>query len=99
MKVTPLRSLATDKAVFPAGGVVLAVTQGRDAAGRSRRFEQVMLDQDSGGAIRTAGRADIYYGVGPTAESRAGAQYAAGRLYYLFLKPERVREWRAGLDF
>jgi membrane-bound lytic murein transglycosylase A len=63
------------------------------------RFEQIMLDQDTGGAIRTAGRADIYYGVGPGAEALAGNQYAEGRLYYLFLKPERVAEWSAGLDF
>jgi len=99
VKVTPLRTLATDKEVFPAGSVVLVVTYNWDASGRRRRFEQIMLDQDSGGAIRTAGRADIYYGVGPGAEARAGSQYAEGRLYYLFLKPERVREWSAHLDF
>ncbi|UCC72613.1 MAG: MltA domain-containing protein [Gemmatimonadota bacterium] len=98
VKVTPLRSLATDKAVFPPGGVVLAVTHTQDASGRMVRIEQVMLDQDSGGAIRTAGRADIYYGIGPAAEALAGNQYAEGRLYYLFLKPERVGEWRDGLD-
>jgi membrane-bound lytic murein transglycosylase A len=99
VKVTPLRTLATDKGVFPAGGVVLCVTYTSDASGRMRRFEQIMLDQDTGGAIRTAGRADIYYGIGPGAEALAGNQYAEGRLYYLFLKPERVREWSAGLDF
>jgi membrane-bound lytic murein transglycosylase A len=99
VKVTPLRTLATDKEVFPAGGVVLVVTYTSDASGRMHRFEQIMLDQDTGGAIRTAGRADIYYGVGPGAEALAGNQYAEGRLYYLFLKPERVAEWSAGLDF
>jgi membrane-bound lytic murein transglycosylase A len=97
--VTPLRTLATDKDVFPAGGVVLVVTHTADETGRMQRFEQIMLDQDSGGAIRTAGRADIYYGVGRRAEALAGNQYAEGRLYYLFLKPERVRRWSAGLDF
>ncbi len=99
VKVTPLRTLATDKEIFPAGGVVLVITYTSDASGRMRRFEQVMLDQDTGGAIRTAGRADIYYGVGPEAEAVAGNQYAEGRLYYLFLKPERVGEWSARLDF
>jgi membrane-bound lytic murein transglycosylase A len=99
VKVTALRTLATDKDVYPAGGVVLVITQTGDSSGRMRRFEQIMLDQDTGGAIRTAGRADIYYGVGPEAEALAGSQYAEGRLYYLFLKPERVREWAAGLDF
>ncbi len=56
-----------------------------------------MLDQDSGGAIRTPGRADIYYGFGSEGERRAGNQYADGRLYYLFLKPGRVEAWRRSL--
>jgi membrane-bound lytic murein transglycosylase A len=56
-----------------------------------------MLDQDSGGAIRSPGRADIYYGVGPEAEKRAGGQYAHGRLYYLFLKPDRLPAWQSRL--
>lgn len=54
-----------------------------------------MLDQDSGGAIRSAGRADLFFGIGPAAEGPAGRLYAEGRLYYLFLKPERVAQWRA----
>jgi membrane-bound lytic murein transglycosylase A len=45
-----------------------------------------MLDQDTGGAIRTAGRADIYLGVGPNAERLAGSTKVEGQLYYLFLK-------------
>jgi membrane-bound lytic murein transglycosylase A len=47
-----------------------------------------MLDQDTGGAIQAPGRADIYMGIGPSAEILAGGQYAEGRLYYFFLKPE-----------
>ncbi len=94
VKVTALRSLATDKELFPPAGVVLVVTDGPDSTGRIRRLQQFMLDQDAGGAIRSPGRADIYYGVGQAAESLAGFQYSEGRLYYLFLKPGRVREWR-----
>ncbi len=97
VKVTPLRSLATDKDLFPPGGVVFVVTDGPGPSGRIRRFEQLMLDQDSGGAIRSPGRADIYYGVGPEAETRAGGQYSHGRLYYLFLKPDRLEVWRSRL--
>ena len=48
-------------------------------------FQRMMFDQDTGGAIRTAGRADIYLGVGPDAERRAGTTRAEGQLYYLFL--------------
>jgi len=95
VRLTPLRSLASDKDEFPPGGVVLVATEATDAAGRTRRFEQLMLDQDSGGAIRSAGRADLFFGIGPAAEGPAGRLYAEGRLYYLFLKPERVAQWRA----
>jgi membrane-bound lytic murein transglycosylase A len=45
-----------------------------------------MLDQDTGGAIRTAGRGDLYLGIGDEAESRAGTTRVEGQMYYLFLK-------------
>lgn len=83
--VTGRRTLATDKRTFPRGGLVVA-TVGPEGP----RF---LLDQDTGGAIRAAGRADIFMGVGPEAEVMAGTQKAEGRLAYLFLKPERVAEW------
>ncbi len=96
--VTPLRTIATDKELFPPGGVTLVVTQAIDASGRLRPFEQLMLDQDRGGAILSPGRVDIYFGIGHQAEERAGGEYFEGKLYYLFLKPERVSVWqeRAG---
>lgn len=53
-------------------------------------FEQLMFDQDTGGAIRTAGRADLYLGVGPSAESRAGVTRQEGQLLYLFLREDRL---------
>ncbi|MEL7088191.1 MAG: MltA domain-containing protein, partial [Planctomycetota bacterium] len=81
-RVTPERSLATDKKIFPRGGVVLAST----ALPGGQPFRQLMIDQDTGGAIRAPGRADIYFGIGPTAERLSGAQAAEGRLFYLFLK-------------
>ena len=87
------RTVATDKSVFPRGGVVLVQTQSPGGSGPSA-FRRFMLDQDTGGAIRAAGRADIYMGVGDRAEALAGRQYAEGRLYYLFLKPNRVAHWR-----
>ncbi len=94
VKVTELRSVATDKTVFPPGGVTLVVTSVPDGAGGFRRMSQFMLDQDSGGAIRTPGRADIFYGIGDQAEPLAGGQYSEGRLYYLFLSDERLEVWR-----
>ncbi|HZD04324.1 MAG TPA: 3D domain-containing protein, partial [Longimicrobiales bacterium] len=92
--VTPLRSLATDKALFPPGGVVLVATRVAGADGRARWVERLLVDQDAGRAIESAGRADIYYGVGAEAGERAGRQYSEGQLYYLFIKPDLVDSWQ-----
>lgn len=96
-KVTASRSLATDKRLFPAGSVTLVVTRLSRPNGRARRFVQFMLDQDTGGAIRSPGRADIYFGMGEEAGKVAGGQYEEGGLYYLMLKPDRVSVWLARL--
>ncbi len=88
--VTRERSLATDKSVYPRGGLILVDTETLTMTGAKRRFSQFMLDQDTGGAIKAPGRADIFMGIGPTAEIVAGGQYAEGRLYYVFLKPEYI---------
>lgn len=92
-KVTPMHTLATDKAVFPRGVATLVVTRSWDNDGREAPFHQFMLDQDTGGAIRAAGRADIYYGIGPRGEWFAGRQNHEGRLYYFLLKQDRIPYW------
>ncbi len=89
-RVTPKASLATDKAIYPRAGVVLVDTKGVNLTGGKADFLRFMLDQDTGGAIRAPGRADIYMGVGRSAEVLAGGQYAEGFLYYFFLKPAEV---------
>lgn len=82
------RSLATDKTLFPRGSLVYVDTRssGRD----SFSMHQFLFDQDTGGAIRTAGRADIYLGIGPEAEALAGQTKTEGQLYYLFVDESRV---------
>ncbi len=92
-KVTEKETLATDKKVYPQGGVVLVDTQAIDFGGTKQRFMKFMLDQDTGGAIQAPGRADIYMGVGPAAEILAGGQLAEGTMYYLFLKPEFASQY------
>lgn len=87
-RVTPTRTLATDKDLFPRASVVLVQTTVPTPAGDGRPLSQFLLDQDAGGAIRAPGRADLYMGTGPGAEALAGRQAATGRLYYFFLKPE-----------
>ncbi len=88
--VTPRRSVATDKSVFPRGSIVLADTTAARFSGDDVHFSEFMLDQDTGGAIRAPGRVDLYLGAGPMAELLAGRQHAEGKLYYFFLKPEEV---------
>ncbi len=88
--VTGNRSLATDKTLFPRGAIVFVDTHQGAKANTGVDMEQFLFDQDTGGAIRTAGRADIYLGVGDEAEALAGKTRAEGQLYYFFLKDTRV---------
>jgi membrane-bound lytic murein transglycosylase A len=83
--VTAGRSIATDKTLFPRGAITFV--EGKANEGTLGGFvHRFYFDQDTGGAIRTAGRADLYLGVGPDAEARAGATKVEGQLYYLFVK-------------
>ncbi len=51
-------------------------------------FSRFVSSQDTGGAIKGAGRADIFWGSGPYAELAAGHLKHPGELYFLVLKPE-----------
>jgi membrane-bound lytic murein transglycosylase A len=86
VEVTGGRSIATDKTLFPRGAVVFVEAEVADDYGTPTPFRRFMLDQDTGGAIRTAGRADLYLGIGPEAEARAGRTKSEGQMYYLFLR-------------
>ncbi len=90
VKVMPETTLATDKKIYPRGGMVVVDTKAVTLSHSKKDFLRFMLDQDTGGAIQAPGRADIFMGWDPSAEILAGGQYAEGRLYYLFLKPEFV---------
>ncbi len=86
--VTPFRSLATDKQVFPRAClayVTTAMPTNYTSASQGPYFS-FACDQDTGGAIRAAGRTDIFMGIGPMAEAIAGRTGAEGALYYLFVK-------------
>jgi membrane-bound lytic murein transglycosylase A len=95
VKVTAHRTLATDKtitappyqSIFPRAALTFVTTQMPNTQGQISPYSGFLLDQDTGGAIRAAGRADIYMGVGPEAQTQAGYEFARGHLYYLFLKP------------
>ena len=44
------------------------------------------MDQDTGGAIRAAGRCDFFLGTGPEVGELAGRTFSEGQLYYVFVK-------------
>jgi len=99
VKVTPMRSLATDKAIFPRACPVLVQTRiPTQTGGGQQDFHQLMFDQDTGGALRAAGRADIYIGVGEQARALAGGIAREGAMYYLLLKRDRARVWHRRLQ-
>jgi membrane-bound lytic murein transglycosylase A len=87
--VTLMRTIATDKSIFPRGCLAfISTTLPRNEGGNVvlRPYSGFMLDQDTGGAIRAPGRCDVYIGVGDMAGELAGQTYQEGKLYYLFLK-------------
>jgi membrane-bound lytic murein transglycosylase A len=88
--VTAERSIATDKSLMPPGALALinAPIPYPNAAGQleSRMVSRYVLDQDTGSAIKGAGRVDIFMGTGPRASDRAGLINGSGELYYLLLK-------------
>ena len=88
-EVTTLRSIATDKSIFPPASLTFISTRlpfEKDGVISDRIYTGFAFDQDTGGAIRAAGRCDVYMGVGDKAGKLAGRTYQEGRLYYLFVK-------------
>ncbi|MFN3168684.1 MAG: MltA domain-containing protein [Phycisphaeraceae bacterium] len=92
-RVHAMRSLATDKSVYPPGALVMVKTGSQNRTGPIEPIVQLVLDQDAGGAIRAPGRADLYFGIGPAAEAEAGKLAVEGTMYYYFLKRELVQGW------
>ncbi|HUL31386.1 MAG TPA: MltA domain-containing protein [Thermodesulfobacteriota bacterium] len=89
--LTPGRSIALDPKFFPKGALgfissekPLVNDQGEMAGWV--KFSRFAIHQDSGGAIKGAGRADIFWGSGPYAELAAGHLQQEGDLYILIKK-------------
>jgi membrane-bound lytic murein transglycosylase A len=87
--ITPERSIATDKSLMPPGALAIIrssfpfINQGKI---EQRLVSRYVLDQDTGGAIKTPGRVDYYIGVGKQAGDRAGSIVNKGEIYYLLLR-------------
>jgi membrane-bound lytic murein transglycosylase A len=93
VKLTPGRSIALDRDLFPKAALCFIEAEKPivDSTGEInswQRFTRFALNQDTGGAIRGAGRADLFWGNGPYAEIAAGHLKHPGKLYFLVLKPE-----------
>ncbi len=91
--LTPGRSIALDHRLFPPAVLAFIETQKPvvDAEKQIRkwiRFSRFALHQDTGGAIRGPGRADLFWGNGPYAEIAAGHMQYPGTFYFLVLKPD-----------
>ncbi|MDQ1333591.1 MAG: Peptidoglycan lytic exotransglycosylase [Thermodesulfobacteriota bacterium] len=90
--LTPGRSLALDAKLFPKGALAFISCKKPSIDSRSEitgwmDFSRFVLNQDTGGAIKGAGRADIFWGSGPYAEAAAGYLKHEGELYLLIKKP------------
>ena len=79
LPLTPFRSLAVDRR-FWALGVPLWVSTTVYADGRLVPFNQLMVAQDTGSAIKGAARGDVFMGTGHQAGLDAGAMDQAGSL-------------------
>jgi len=86
--VTALRTVATDKSIFPRACLAFVSTSMRWHENTLDYYRAFALDQDTGGGIRAAGHCDLYLGIdneGRIADL-AGRTVQEGKLYYLFLK-------------
>lgn len=93
VKLTPGRSIALDRRIFPLSGLAFIETQKPVINGNGEidhwvKFKRFVFPHDTGGAIRGPGRADLFCGNGPYAEISAGHMQHTGRLYFLILNPD-----------
>jgi len=93
--LTPERSIATDKSLFPGGGLAFIICKKphRNAQGEVVRWDKMhrfVIDQDTGAAIKGPGRVDVFWGTGAEAEKNAGGFKEMGELFYLLIKEDEL---------
>jgi len=85
------RSIATDKSLYPAGGLVFITVEKPilndelEITGW-QKVSRFVIDQDTGSAIKGPGRVDLYFGVGEPAGAAAGHYKRTGHMTYLLKK-------------
>lgn len=90
--LTPGRSIALDARLFPKGALCFIscekpVVDSQEDISGWQEFSRFALNQDTGGAIKGAGRADIFWGNGSYARIAAGHLKHDGLLFVLIKKP------------
>lgn len=78
--LTSKRSLAVDPSIIPLGAPVFIATTWPNS---SKPLQQLMVAQDTGGAIKGAVRADFFWGLGQEAGAMAGRMKQDGWLWVL----------------
>ena len=71
--LTPFRSIAVDRSIWPYGLPFWIETGVPWRRGDEARLKRIMIAQDTGSAILGAARADLFYGCGDEAGALAGA--------------------------
>ncbi len=87
--LTPERSIAMDHRLVPKGGLVFYETNLPSEFSPSKKIlQRFAVVQDTGGAIRGHGRADIFWGRGTPAEKIAGPMKENGKIFLLVARKE-----------
>lgn len=86
--LTPERSMAVDRRFYPLG-LAYWVNLSHPLAPKEQ-LQQLVVGQDTGGAIKGALRGDIFWGAGERAEKYAGHMKSNGTLYVLL--PKKIRQ-------
>ena len=87
--LTPERSIAMDHRLVPKGGLVFYETNlPSEISPSEEMLQRFAVVQDTGGAIRGHGRADIFWGRGTPAEKIAGPMKENGRIFLLVARKE-----------
>ncbi|MEA1964557.1 MAG: MltA domain-containing protein [Candidatus Aerophobetes bacterium] len=90
-ELTPKRSIAIDKKIFPLGAVAYIeypepeINREDEVVGIKKRGRFVLC-QDTGGAIKGPERVDVYFGEGEEALAKAKHLKGKGKLYFLIKK-------------
>ena len=89
--LSKIRSIAMDDSIYTLGLPVYISTNLSDG----RKFQRLMIAQDTGSAIRGWIRADIFFGKGDEAYKYAHGQHAKGQMFilmpreYTYVKPTK----------